>query len=450
VATDLLGLADRLWNGEAAIENHLPFDPDQREPLLEVGDGVGFVATWANVAAFRTEDGLVLVDTGARPAARHVHGAVRAWSADPLHTAVYSHGHIDHVFGILAFDEEAAERGRPYPRVVAHEGVPERFDRYALMAGYYGIANRRQFVERVAGAKRPPALRWPTEFRRPDELYHDRTTLRVGGVAFELHHARGETDDHTWTWVPHRRVLCCGDLFGWGFPNAGNPQKVQRYAWEWAAALRTMADLEPETVLPGHGLPLIGTDRIRRAFEDTAELLESLHDQTLRLMNEGARQDDVVHTVRAPAHLMDRPYLHPIYDEPEFVVRGIWRRYGGWYDGNPAHLTPAPKAALGAEIVRLAGGPDAIRSRARALADDGDLRLAAHLAELAFAADPSDPASRALRAEVFERRAAAEPSLMARGVFASAALEARGIDASGGSRGGGLRGVARRLRRRGR
>ena len=28
------------------------------------------------------------------------------------------------------------------------------------------------------------------------------------------------------------------------------------------------------------------------------------------------------------------------------IVRNIWRLYGGWYDGNPARLKPAPDEAL--------------------------------------------------------------------------------------------------------
>jgi alkyl sulfatase BDS1-like metallo-beta-lactamase superfamily hydrolase len=101
-----------------------------------------------------------------------------------------------------------------------------------------------------------------------------------------------------------------------------------------------------------------------------------LHDQTVGLMNAGARLDDIVHTVRAPQHLLDRPYLRPVYDEPEFVVRNVWRLYGGWYDGNPARLKPAPDAALAAEIAGLAGGAHRLAERARELADVGDLRLA--------------------------------------------------------------------------
>ena len=78
--------------------------------------------------------------------------------------------------------------------MVAHENVPRRFDRYALTAGYNAAINQRQF--QVEG------LEWPTEFRRPDETYADRHAIEVGGERFELAHAKGETDDHTWTWVP--------------------------------------------------------------------------------------------------------------------------------------------------------------------------------------------------------------------------------------------------------
>ena len=71
------------------------------------------------------------------------------------------------------------------------------------------------------------------------------------------------------------------------------------------------------------------------------------------VLDDGARLDDIVHTVRPPAHLLERPYLQPIYDEPEFVVRNIWRLYGGWYDGDPSHLKPAPPAVLAQELASL-------------------------------------------------------------------------------------------------
>ncbi|MDQ1404004.1 MAG: hypothetical protein QOG03_2320 [Actinomycetota bacterium] len=411
----VLEVADKLWRGEASIADHHPFSFGGG--LVEIGDGTAFVPSFANVSAFSTDDGLVLVDTGSLLLARQVHEALRGWSAARLDTAVYSHGHIDHVFGVPVFEEEASTNGWQPPRVVAHEALPHRFDRYILTAGYNSVINQRQF--------KLPNLRWPTQYRYPDETYRDRHDIDVGGRRFELHHARGETDDHTWTWIPESRVLCCGDLFIWASPNAGNPQKVQRYPAEWAVALREMADLEPEVLLPGHGFPVVGPQRVRQALTETAEMLESLHTQTLELMNQGARLDEIIHTVRAPAHLLERPYLQPIYDEPEFVVRNIWRLYGGWYDGNPATLKPAPEAELATELAALAGGPARLADRALELAAAGDLRLAGHLAELAAQAAPDDAGVHAARAQVFGQRAVEEASTMSKGVFSWTESESR-------------------------
>jgi alkyl sulfatase BDS1-like metallo-beta-lactamase superfamily hydrolase len=411
-------LSDRLWRGEASVDDHHPIG--HMGHIEEVASRTAFLPSFANVSALATDEGLLLVDTGSQLTAKTVHEEVRSWYPERLNTAVYSHGHIDHVFGVGLFDEEARTNRWPAPRVVAHEALPRRFDRYILTAGYNGVINQRQF--------QAPNLRWPTEYRYPDATYAETYDVSLGGERFELHHARGETDDHTWTWAPARKVLCCGDFFIWASPNAGNPQKVQRYPKEWALALREMATLGAEVMLPGHGLPIIGHDRIVQALTDTAELLESLHDQTLALMNEGARLDEILHTVQAPRHLLDKPYLQPVYDEPEFIVRNIWRLYGGWYDGNPANLKPAPDKLVAHELAALAGGASALAKRALELAgagDDQQLRLAGHLAELAALAEPDNLEVQAARAEVFERRVAVERSTMSKGVFAWAARESR-------------------------
>jgi alkyl sulfatase BDS1-like metallo-beta-lactamase superfamily hydrolase len=410
---DLLDKADQLFTGEMPIASHHPFSSSGE--LAEVQPGLAFVDAFANSAAVDTDDGLVVVDTSGVFHAQGAHDTIRRWSARRLHTAVFTHGHIDHVFGVDLYEEEARTNGWPAPRVVAHEALNARFDRYIMTAGYNAVINQRQF--------KAPGLRWPTEYRRPDETYRDAMTITVGGETFELYHDRGETDDATWVWSPARKVLFAGDMFIWASPNCGNPQKVQRYARDWAIAFRRMLALQPDVLLPGHGLPIVGADRVRQALTDGAELLESLVEQTLALMNEGARLDDIAATVQPPAGLVDRPYLSAIYDEPEFIVRNIWRLYGGWYDGDPAHLKPAPAAVLARELADLAGGATRLAERAREVASAGDMRLAGHLAELAAQAAPDDKGVHQVRAEIFGARAQEEASTMAKGIFSWAEHE---------------------------
>jgi alkyl sulfatase BDS1-like metallo-beta-lactamase superfamily hydrolase len=186
-----------------------------------------------------------------------------------------------------------------------------------------------------------------------------------------------------------------------------------------------MSGLGAETLLPGHGLPVLGAERVRAILTDTAAMLEHLHDETVRMMNEGAPLNEILHEVAAPTELLEKPYLRPIYDDPEFVIRGVWRLYGGWYDLDPATLKPARTSELALEIAALAGGASVLAKRANALASAGELRLAGHLAELAASAAPDDPEAQAARASVSEAREAAEPSLMAKAIFGAAARESR-------------------------
>ncbi|MFI0237916.1 alkyl sulfatase dimerization domain-containing protein [Streptomyces sp. NPDC016845] len=417
-AAGYLSYIDRVWREQDTLAAHLS-GRWTRDRLLPLTERVGFFPAFANVAVFDTGDGLVMVDSGDRRTAASLHRAVTAYSSAPVSTVVFTHGHVDHVFGVTPFDRAADASERPRPHVVAHEAIAARFDRYRHTSGYNAWINRRQFGV--------PELTWPTTYRYPDRTYRDELTLRHGDLTFELRHARGETDDHTYVWVPELKTLCTGDLFIWNAPNAGNPQKVQRYPQEWARALRRMRELDAELLLPGHGVPIVGRDRIRRALDETARLLETLCEQTRELMNAGHNLDSVLQRVEVPAELLSRPYLRPAYDEPEFVVRNLWRLWGGWYDQNPSHLKPAPDAAVAAEFARLAGGAGRLAERAAELAGQGELRLASHLAEAAALAAPEDRRIAGVRADVYRDRAARETSTMARGVFSWAAAESAAV-----------------------
>lgn len=406
--TTLRDLSSGLLRGAVPITEAGPMQP--RFVAEQVAERSHFVSSFANVTAFETDAGLVLVDTGSFVLAEPTRVVLRKQLTAPVHTAVWTHGHVDHCFGVDRYEAEAGQR----VHVIAHDGVPRRFERYRLTREWNTRINARQFR---AG------IEFPAEFRAPDQTFSDRHTLDVGGRRFELVHACGETDDHAWVWVPDAGVLCTGDLFIWASPNCGNPQKVQRYPREWAAALREMAALGPEVLCPGHGVPIWGAATVKRALDETASLLESLVEQVLALMNRGATLDQIVAEVRPPPALLARPYLSPVYDEPEFIVRNLYRLYGGWWDGNPAHLKPAREVDVARELCALAGGAAPMAARAEKLAADGDLALAAHLIELAATAAPTDTAIRATRAAIYRERATRETSLMAKGVYATAADE---------------------------
>jgi alkyl sulfatase BDS1-like metallo-beta-lactamase superfamily hydrolase len=432
---DLLDLSARIIDSGTADE---AVNRTTQE-LSEVADGVAVVESFSHIVAVDTGDGLVVFDASGAGTGKRVVDSLRQWSGAPVRTLVYTHGHLDHVGGSPAFVADAAERGFPRPVFVGHDAVVDRLDRYRMTDGWNMSINARQFGwlrnselrigagptgELDPGHGRSPRF-LPDEVASPDVTYGDRHSLQIGGIDFELHHGRGETDDHTWTWIPSKKAICCGDFLIWNFPNAGNPQKVQRYPLEWARCLRAMASFEPELLLPAHGLPIGGADRIQRVLLHVARVLEDLVERTVAMMNQGATLDDVIHTVTVSDDTLSVPYLRPFYDEPEFVVRNIWRLYGGWWDSNPARLKPPPDRVLAAEVAVLAGGAGSLVRRALDLAAAGDLRLACQLVEWAVQADPENPEAQSARATIYDQRHHAETSLMAKGIFAGAARQSR-------------------------
>jgi len=415
---DLIALSTQIIDEGARIA---PIRINQERS--EIADGVMLVESFSNVAALRTGDGLILSDTSGAHTGRAVVQCLREWTPEPFHTILYTHGHIDHVGGARYFAANAAELGHPAPRFLGHENLPARFERYELTDGYNTTINSRQFQGfnrlSIGGEQRFLPLGTPL----PDVTFRDRMAVNVGGVRMELRHAKGETDDHVWAWLPERKILLSGDFFIWNFPNAGNPQKVQRFPREWAAALREMSARGAELLVPAHGFPIAGVDRVRRVLDDTATALEILVAGTLEQMNAGERLDTILHTLKLPESLAAKPYLRALYDEPEFVIHNIWRLYGGWYDGNPARLKPAPDAALASELAQLCGGVPALVARAEALAQAGDLRLACHLVETAVLAAPDDARAHGARAAIYSERRERESSLMAKGIYGFAAAE---------------------------
>ena len=407
--------------------------------ITELADNLAIVESFSHSVVWDTGDGLMCFDASGAGSGEAVVNSIRSWRNDAITSLIYTHGHADHIGGSVAFAHDAQSRGLPNPRVIGHENVSKRMDRYSTTNGLNVRINRRQFggiksdMKPNSGNMRealaldegaqyfiPPAT------LRPDQSFVDQLTIKAGDTLVEFHHARGETDDHLWGWIPEKKWIFTGDFVIWNYPNAGNPQKVQRYALEWAQALRKMISQGPELLLPAHGLPIEGKARIATVLDDIATSLESLVMQVIDMMNTGETLDTIIHSVKVPQSILDKPYMRPFYDEPEFVVRNIWRLYGGWWDGAASRLKPAPDAVVAQELAALAGGAKVLMNRALEIADS-DLRLACHLADLAGWAEPENAGIHANRAAIYDKRRRSELSLMSKGIYKSASRESEEV-----------------------
>jgi alkyl sulfatase BDS1-like metallo-beta-lactamase superfamily hydrolase len=229
--------------------------------------------------------------------------------------------------------------------------------------------------------------------------------FELGGMTFEMRYAPGETDDTLWVWIPERKVAFVGDLLLGGCPNTGNPLKEQRYTLEWAESLEKIAEKKPDFVV-GSGAVISG-DAVGERLLNTAKLLRYINDEVVRLLNEGCWIEEILERVEVPEELVSKPYLAGTYGHPVFIIHDVYRRYTGWYDGNPSELFPSKEAAIAVEMLQLSGAENAI-NRAQQLAEEGKVQLALHLADFVIkGSDETSLLHRAmlLKAELLESRA---------------------------------------------
>jgi alkyl sulfatase BDS1-like metallo-beta-lactamase superfamily hydrolase len=399
----------------------LPIDPLMGQ--LEVLEpGIAMFHSFANVAVAYGRGEMLVADTSSRNQGAPAIEAIRKITDEPVTVIVYTHGHGDHAFGTLAFVRDAAVRGYPRPKIWAHEDVAGRFRRYARTAGWQAHINRLQFGAMVRAVE---GIFDERQFAFPDLTYRGTQALELAGEPVELHHARGETDDATWIWMPARRVAMVGDLIVSSLPNTGNPNKVQRYTLEWAEALERIAAKKPRYVLPGHGPAYRGDAVCEELLRETARALRFIHDEVVRRLNAGQWPVEIVEAnIQLPAELAQKRFLAPVYGCVPFVVRDVIRRYAGWWSGVPSEMFPASRREHASDVLALAGR-GALLERARELRTDGQLKRALALAEVAANAEPEDKDAVALNAEILDAMAAAEPSFIARNFFVGAARELR-------------------------
>ena len=342
-----------------------------------------------NAVLFDTDAGLVLVDTGMTPAGPALLDAVRSVSDKPIHTIIYTHGHVDHAFGTWAF-LEAGEK----PRIIAQENILHRFERYIEL---------RQSMAKYNSQKAEQMPMSMDDIALPTQVFSDRLELNIGNERFILQHHKGETDDQLYVWLPERKILATADYYQGFMPNAGNGKRVQRHVKEWIVALREMAALNAELMLPAHGKALTEAKTIQREFNLLANAFESIRMQAINGLNQGLRKDQIFQSITLPDELAHHHTLREQYVSYEDVSKMVLKRYTGWWDDLPSQWTPAPLEKQAAAIVEAVGGIDSLVALTRDMMKS-DIQLASHFTDWAWLAAASNTNVQQLVIDVYTAR----------------------------------------------
>ncbi len=377
-----------------------------------------------------TDEGLVVVDTGMPQEGAERVKAIRTFTDKPFHTIIYSHGHRDHSGGVWAFLEDAEKRGHTKPRIIAHANVKKRFDKYRVLKGRRNYSAALQFPDdqRKAGVEIGQRAQFPTLIY-PDTTFLDFIEFKLGGLTFQIYHNPAETDDTIWVWVPERKLAMIGDLIIGSAPNTGNPLKEQRYTLEWAEALEAILEKQPEIIIAGPGA--LQGEAGRMVLAADAQFLRYIHDEVVRLLNKEYWIEDILEKIKLPAEMQENPWLVGSYGHPTFVIHDVYRRYTGWYGGNPTDLFPLKSKLVNAELLKFIE-PGKLIEHARSLQKENDTQMALHIIDFVVKGTENEgllKESRLLKAELLEARAGEVDNFIARNIMRTSAGELRQIDA---------------------
>ncbi|AFM27742.1 alkyl/aryl-sulfatase [Desulfomonile tiedjei] len=363
----------------------------------------------SNMILVETGEGIVAIDTtNSQRAARDALDAFRAISKAPVTAIVYTHSHPDHVLGGKAFSNNKVE-------VYAHESFLDELPLQALLGKSGAVRGARMFGASLLQSERlapniseyplPIAAEFifepvaPDSVVKPTETFNGKkTSFDIGGVTFHLYHTPGETADHTIVHMPQLGVVACGDIFYPSFPNLYTIRGCGvRPVLEWAEAQNRIIALHPHHLLQGHGFPVQGREEIRTVLSNYRDAILHVHDLALGAVQNFEPIDEVVKEAVLPHHLARLPYLIQSYGHIPYCIRSIYNSYVGWFDGNPANLSPLSRKELGKEVITLAGSVKDVLQHLEKAQEEGRHQAVLELCEMVLGNDPDNDTARRLK-----------------------------------------------------
>lgn len=435
-----------LWRQSGLLAKH---------GLFEVTKGVwqvrGFDVSNATFIAGKT--GWIVIDplTSAEVAKAALDLANDKLGARPVVAVIYTHSHADHFGGARGIVSQAdVDAGKV--QVIAPHGFLEHAVSENIIAGP-AMQRRATFQFGSFLPKGPtgqlssgigPAVSAGTQTLVPPNVDIVRTgqELVVDGVRLQFQVTPGtEAPAEMNIYLPDLKALCLAENANATLHNVLTPRgALVRDSKAWAdylsESIRLYGD-KSEVVFTSHAWPRWGKAVIRDYLEKHRDLYKYLHDQSVRLMNDGYLPNEIANRLTLPKALDDEWYNRGYYGTLSFNSRAVYQRYMGWYDANPVHLAPLEPADEAQRYVAMMGGPEKVLAAAREAFQKGDDRWAGELANRLVMAGANNTAARQLLAQAYERQGAAAESAIWRNMYLSGAQELRsGVRAGPGGGGG--------------
>ncbi|MBB2494712.1 alkyl/aryl-sulfatase [Aquipseudomonas ullengensis] len=357
----------------------------------------------------------------------------------PVVAVIYSHSHADHFGGVRGIIDEADVKAGKV-RVIS----PPEFSEHAIsenvIAGnamsrravyMYGAMLPRSAQGGVSSGLGQTISAGQVSMIEPTEVVSKTgRELTVDGVKMVFQLTPGsEAPTEMNTYFPQFKALWMAENVTRHMHNIYTLRGAEvRDALQWSKFIQQSQELYGDKVdveFQSHHWPTWGQARIANLLSKQRDMYKYIHDQTVRLMNEGLNGEEIAETIKLPPELDQAWFNRGYYGTLKHNAKAVYQRYMGWYDANPANLDKLPPEAAAKKYVEYMGGSASLLSKARADFAKGEYRWVAEALKHAVFAEPGNVEAKNLLADTYEQLGYQAESGPWRSVYLQGAFELR-------------------------
>ncbi|BBL62937.1 alkyl sulfatase [Methanobrevibacter arboriphilus] len=411
--------------------------------LFEVCESVFQVRGYdiSNITIIERETGIIIIDplVSEESAKSAMELYYKNRGEKTVKAVIYTHSHIDHYGGVKGVvNQEEVDSGKV--EIIAPEGFMEEavsenifagnamFRRANYMYGNTLSPSPQGHVDVGLGkqaSKGISSLIKPTKF-----IKETGEKLNIDGVDIEFIMANGtEAPSEFMMYYPQFKIFNASEVISHHIHNLYTLRGAKvRDARKWWKAIDSIISIYGDSIeilIAQHHWPKWGNKKIIELLEKERDAYKFLHDQSLRLANQGYNPVEISEEVKLPKSLEKEWYLRDYYGSFNHNSKAIYQFYIGWYDGNPANLYPLPPEEVGKKYVEFMGGADNVLKKAKESFDKGEYRWVAEVCKHIVFADPNNEQARYLEADALEQLAYQTETATWRNNFLLGAFELR-------------------------
>lgn len=412
--------------------------------LFQVGEGVWQVRGFdvSNMTIIRGATGWIVIDplVTRETAAAALDLVNSQLGQRPVSAVIYSHSHSDHFGGVRGIVSEADVTAGKVAIIAPDQFMEETVSENVMAGGAMGRRAQFQFGtvllpgaqgQMGSGIGTGLSAGEITLIAPTDLIKRTGETRTVDGVALEFQIVSGsEAPSELNLYIVPARAFLSSEMSTCSMHNILTPRGAKvRDTKAWAGYLDEAVQLyaaRTDALISSHCWPRYGQGEVIRSLTAQRDNYRYLHDQTIRLMNQGATPVEIAEALSLPPALAQDWFNRGYYGTYSHNAKAIYQFYLGWYDANPANLNPHPPVARAKRTIAAMGGAKKVLGIARKAMAAGDYRWASDLLSQLVFAEPDYQQARALLADSYEQQGYQAESAIWRNQFLSAAKDLRG------------------------